>query len=232
VNASQHKENLAIAKELKAKLQQPKPPKPTEDRVAGLKRSIEEMRSEVPEKRLKGILKNSSSSSATPSTTTIIVPKQKEDTKTEGDQTPKKSNSNSIPDDFFDGSKSKKPAETKQQQQQEVEKMELDSAIPEGFFDDPVKDAKARNLEYKDPDEEEWVKFQREIKDAEVESKNIINEDFVEATAERQIEEIDEQMKNWSRYWTFIFSFYPAFLMTSFFLAGSSRWKRRRSRST
>jgi len=62
-----------------------------------------------------------------------------------------------------------------------------DETLPEGFFDDPVKDAKARNLEYKDPVEEEWDKFQKEIKEAEVQSTNIINEEHEEATVERPV---------------------------------------------
>ena len=36
-------------------------------------------------------------------------------------------------------------------------------ALPEGFFDDPKMDAKARNVEYKDPMTEEWEKFQKSI---------------------------------------------------------------------
>ena len=78
--------------------------------------------------------------------------------------------------------------------------MLVDEALPEGFFDDPVKDAKARNLEYKNPIEEEWEKFRKEIKEAEVQSMSIITEEQEELTAERQIDEIDAQIKNWSRY--------------------------------
>ena len=36
-------------------------------------------------------------------------------------------------------------------------------ALPEGFFDDPKMDARARNVEYKDPMTEEWEKFQKSI---------------------------------------------------------------------
>ncbi len=36
-------------------------------------------------------------------------------------------------------------------------------SLPEGFFDDPKKDAKARKVEYKDPELEEWEKFQKSI---------------------------------------------------------------------
>ena len=36
-------------------------------------------------------------------------------------------------------------------------------ALPEGFFDDPKMDAKARKVEYKDPMTEEWERFQKSI---------------------------------------------------------------------
>lgn len=63
-----------------------------------------------------------------------------------------------------------------------------------------MKDAKARHIEYKDPVEEEWDKFKKEIKEAEVESLTIIHEEQEESTVERQIDEIEAQIKNWSRY--------------------------------
>jgi hypothetical protein len=54
-------------------------------------------------------------------------------------------------------------------------------------------------VEYKNPIEEEWEKFQKEMKEETTVSAQIIAEDQEEATAERQIDEIDEQMRNWSR---------------------------------
>lgn len=74
-----------------------------------------------------------------------------------------------------------------------------DNPLPEGFFDDPVMDAKARHVEYKDPIQEEWERFQKEMKEETSVSAQIIEDDQEEATAERQIQEIDEQMRNWSR---------------------------------
>ncbi|XP_029843864.2 zinc finger protein 830 isoform X1 [Ixodes scapularis] len=72
-------------------------------------------------------------------------------------------------------------------------------ALPEGFFDDPVLDAKARNVEYKDPIEEEWEKFQKEIAEETNVSEAIMAEDVEESKVERDIEEIDEQIHNWQR---------------------------------
>merc|ERR1719400_996857 len=59
------------------------------------------------------------------------------------------------------------------------------------FFDDPLKDAKARGVEYKNPEDQEWETFQKEIA-AEV-------RESAELAAEEQLEEIDEQMRAWSR---------------------------------
>lgn len=189
MNAKQHKDNLARAKELKAKIMgevKKKAPVDPVDRVQGLKRTIEVMRSEIPEKKIKSILKNSSS---TTTTTTVVSSIEVAQETNE----PPKSNS-AIPDDFFD-SKSKQITS----KEPPVENMQVDDPLPEGFFDDPVKDAKIRHQEYKDPVEEEWEKFQKEIKEAEAESKVIINVEHEEATVERQLDEIDEQIRNWSR---------------------------------
>lgn len=200
INTKQHKENLVLAKQLKEKLEsQNKPPVPTtENRVASLKRSIEVWRSEseAPEKRLKGILKNSSSSSTESPTSSLPQTETPEKPHTNGSSSPVPSTS-SIPADFFDSKP--KVAEKVAAKQQTDDKMPTDEALPEGFFDDPMKDAKARNIEYKDPTEEEWDKFQKEIKEAEAQSMTIIHEEQEEATVERQIDEIDAQMRNWSR---------------------------------
>ncbi|GFY40632.1 zinc finger protein 830 [Trichonephila inaurata madagascariensis] len=71
--------------------------------------------------------------------------------------------------------------------------------LPEGFFDDPVLDAKARNIEYKDPVEEEWERFQKTIAEETNVSKTIIEEDLEVSTLERDIEQIDEQIQQWER---------------------------------
>lgn len=56
-----------------------------------------------------------------------------------------------------------------------------------------------RNVEYKDPIEEEWEKFQKEIKEETAQSAQIIADDQEEATTERQLDEIEEQIRHWSR---------------------------------
>nr|XP_018901696.1 PREDICTED: zinc finger protein 830 isoform X1 [Bemisia tabaci]XP_018901697.1 PREDICTED: zinc finger protein 830 isoform X2 [Bemisia tabaci] len=141
-----------------------------------------------PPKKIKGILKNA----------------------------PKPAASASLPTDFFDmNSSSSKvsvnniPVTNGTPSANQDKMMDIDSdsvnekgepeTLPEGFFDDPVADAKARNVEYKDPIEEELERFQREIQQEELLSTKIIEEDNEEATTQRQIEEIDEQSRIWSR---------------------------------
>ena len=58
---------------------------------------------------------------------------------------------------------------------------------------------KVRQIEYKDPVEEEWDKFQKEIHDEAIVSAAIQEEDQEESTVERQLEEIEDQMLKWGR---------------------------------
>lgn len=202
INAKQHKQNIELAKQLKEKTQNFTKPAP----VASHKRSAEPIASNIPPKVPKGILKNSSSLA---SATTSAVPSS-----TNGND------KDNLPDNFFDNDTSNYFARTLKKtsiktdlvnikrgtdavadhvdEAMEVEQLK-DETLPEGFFDDPIKDAKARNLDYKDPTELEWEKFQQEIKEASDFSNAIIAEEQEEATAERQIDEIHEQMRNWSR---------------------------------
>ncbi|KAL1456338.1 hypothetical protein WDU94_001077 [Cyamophila willieti] len=156
----------------------------------------------TPPKQIKSILKNST------------APKPP-------DLKAKPISASAIPDDFFDSSSAtpfKPPSlghlslpQSSTHLTSHVA-MELDVAtpvekeddkteppLPEGFFDDPILDAKARNIEYKDPIEEEWEKFQKELKEETTVSAQIIAEDQEEAVTDRQIVEIDEQLKNWER---------------------------------
>ena len=57
----------------------------------------------------------------------------------------------------------------------------------------------ARKIEYKDPAEEEWALFQKEIVQELDTAQEIVTEDRQEATTGRQLEEIDDQMRAWSR---------------------------------
>lgn len=185
VNAKQHKENVALAKQLKERTQN--------FTVLAVKRQADTpvFIENSTNKKIKSILKNSTSSQQN------------------------KSNGNGRPNDFFDTDTNEQSNNINRkefvhkntdQKDSTHEKMEIDDTeltpddkLPEGFFDDPVKDAKARNQEYRDPNDEEWDRFQKAIKEETNVSIAIINEEQEESTAERQISEIDEQMRNWSR---------------------------------
>ncbi|KAJ6627576.1 Zinc finger protein [Pseudolycoriella hygida] len=191
INAKQHKQNIELAKKLKDKLESTTP---------AIKRPASPP-SEVPEKKLKGILKNASTPVATKQGASAPIPPDFFDAK------PAVQTSNyfeatlqktSIRKDLVNFNRDERNDEQTAEAAANV-RPETEEVLPEGFFDDPVKDAKARNLEYKDPVEEEWERFQKEIKAASSLSNAIIADDQEEATTERQIDEIDEQIRNWSR---------------------------------
>ncbi|CAH1976642.1 unnamed protein product [Acanthoscelides obtectus] len=163
INSKQHKENIEQARKLK---------KRTNNFTTPAKRPISPPVPQVPDKKIKGILRN---------------------TKTN-------TNSSENPETVGRSVDSKFPPKQIKQEQVVIEATsETKEVLPEGFFDDPKLDAKARNREYKDPVEEEWEKFMKVIKDADNESNAIISEDQEEATTERQIDEIEEQLKKLSR---------------------------------
>lgn len=73
--------------------------------------------------------------------------------------------------------------------------------------------SKARNVEYKDPVEEEWERFQKEIKEETDLSARMINDDTEDATVQRQIEQIDEQMTRLSKLvWSNIYFLFKSLL--------------------
>ncbi|XP_012225427.1 zinc finger protein 830 [Linepithema humile] len=188
LNSKVHKENIALAKKTKLETESTamtpniptfkEPPSPAQN---------------VSNKKIKGILKNSFQP--------VVHMKS------------------NIPADFFDDNLNKvnnesviQKSENKDSTTPDIQHMKIEeekekekvkdtspATLPEGFFDDPVKDAKARNVEYKDPMEEEWEKYQKEIKEEDAQSAQIIADDQEEATTERQMEEIEEQMRHWSR---------------------------------
>ncbi|KAG0711767.1 Zinc finger protein 830 [Chionoecetes opilio] len=108
---------------------------------------------------------------------------------------------NGVPEDFFDTdttSSVKQEGESiyneKPPKPKHPPKPNTSEALPEGFFDDPKADAKARNVEYKDKDAEEWMSFMKEVSAAEQESRTIIEGDKEEAALTTQIEQANEQI--------------------------------------
>lgn len=193
LNSKTHKENIILAK--KTKLEPDSPTVTTHT----FKRPTSPLQEPAPTKKIKGILKNTTVKSA---------------------QVP-----SNLPLDFFDNPSKQVPlnttvikrgsendkeivqekelkngeAEVQNDKEEERGKDASQPVLPEGFFDDPILDAKVRNVEYKNPIEEEWEKFQKEIKEETAQSAQIIAEDQEEATTERQLDEIEEQIRHWSR---------------------------------
>ncbi|XP_071782621.1 zinc finger protein 830 [Centroberyx gerrardi] len=113
-----------------------------------------------------------------------------------------------LPADFFDSSIPAAPAISHSGSilkadipEKSVEKKENTAeALPEGFFDDPVRDAKVRNVDApKDLMDKEWEEFQKEMRQVNTKSEAIVAEDDEEGRLERQIDEIDEQIECYRR---------------------------------
>ncbi|KAF7222419.1 zinc finger protein 830 [Nothobranchius furzeri] len=113
-----------------------------------------------------------------------------------------------LPSDFFDSSIPSTPAISHSGsilkadvQEKAIEKKDNTAeALPEGFFDDPVRDAKVRNVDApKDHMDKEWEEFQKEIRQVNTKSEAIVAEDDEEGRIERQIDEIDEQIECYKR---------------------------------
>ncbi|XP_064079466.1 zinc finger protein 830-like [Macrobrachium nipponense] len=106
---------------------------------------------------------------------------------------------NGVPDGFFDEDKPPRTEEESMYKEKlpkpkDPPKPNTTEILPEGFFDDPVADAKARKVEYKDKDAEEWMSFMKEVSAAEQQSRMIIEEDKEEAALTTQIEQANEQI--------------------------------------
>ena len=107
-----------------------------------------------------------------------------------------------LPSDFFDVRP--KIIENKHNQNENINENDNQNVInsnelPKGFFDDPMLDAKARNIQYKDPQEEEWEKFQKMLAEETKESEQIVDEEVEEIQVERTIQEIQDQIMKWSK---------------------------------
>lgn len=183
LNSKQHRENVEKAKQLKELT--------NNFTVGKIKHKSSPPIDAPPEKKIKGILKNANPTPVVPvqvskNNAPQIVSFHNEEIK----RTPVNVASSSVKKD------EEPPINITEV---ESKAQTSDQPIPEGFFDDPILDAKVRNIEYKDPIEEEWEKFQKEIKEEATASAEIIAGEQEEATAERQIDEIDEQIRIWSR---------------------------------
>ncbi|XP_074652562.1 zinc finger protein 830-like isoform X3 [Tubulanus polymorphus] len=120
----------------------------------------------------------------------------------EDESSPANSNQlkNQLPPDFFD--KDVQPGSSAEQAVGDellTKSASMADALPEGFFDNPVEDAKVRQVEYKDKMDDEWELFQKAMKEEKLVSEAIIEDEEEHITEERNIEEIDDQMRRWSK---------------------------------
>lgn len=114
--------------------------------------------------------------------------------------------SEGLPADFFDSggpgnasapSASHSGSISKADEEKPAEKKDnMAETLPEGFFDDPVRDAKVRNVDTpKDHMDKEWEEFQKEMRQVSSASEAIVAEEDEEGRLGRQIDEIDEQIE-------------------------------------
>jgi len=71
--------------------------------------------------------------------------------------------------------------------------------LPEGFFDDPELDAKARGQSRSDNLDAEFEEFKKIIQTEEVKSEFIIEKDDLMSNVDRDIEEVDDLITRWSK---------------------------------
>lgn len=127
---------------------------------------------------------------------------------TPGSSVQKSEPASGLPADFFDSSIPPVPTASHSgsilkadEPEKSFEKKDNTAeALPEGFFDDPVRDAKVRNVDApKDMLDKEWDEFQKEMRQVNTKSEAIVAEDDEEGRLERQIDEIDEQIECYRR---------------------------------
>lgn len=80
-----------------------------------------------------------------------------------------------------------------------VPKENTAEALPEGFFDDPNVDKKVRKADPKDPLDEEWAKFQKEMQSAAISSEAMEDEYDEQTQLEREMDEVEKQMSQWEK---------------------------------
>ncbi|XP_076296889.1 zinc finger protein 830 [Lasioglossum baleicum] len=191
LNSKSHKENIELAKKTKLEAA-------TKTTTHTFKRPVSPSQESSANKKVRGILKNPLPQSAQIASNLpadfFDSPKQSNGSiPTNASVTTSKLENKDIAND-------KDTKHTKAEEKEKDKNKDANQTVlPEGFFDDPVLDAKVRNVEYKNPIEEEWEKFQKEIKEETAQSAQIIADDQEEATTERQLDEIEEQIRHWSR---------------------------------
>ncbi|XP_066300697.1 zinc finger protein 830-like [Branchiostoma lanceolatum] len=224
VAGKKHKENVELLKNKgdNGTSVGPRPATPPRN-LAGVKRKVEETRETTigQEKKqkvtnnvpIKGILKNAkpvtpglpsnffdgtskSSTSSVPSKP--LVDFSDDDDDDDSDEEENNGATTGLPSDFFDSSSKASASSTAAKPDtgsSETTKSNTAEGIPEGFFDDPVTDAKVRNVPLpSENEEEEWLRFQKAIALEASASQAMIEVEDEEVQADREITEIDDQI--------------------------------------
>lgn len=220
VLGKQHKEKVVEVKEGKAQpvvsqTQTAKRKAPQSEEVVGKKAKpasiAGQSTSGLPGDFLEKPSSNSTVSKQTPGGLSLLAgvyDEDDEDEAGEGNPTAQKVEAAALPADFFDSSIPSAPPithsgsilKTDAEEKTAEKKDNTAEVLPEGFFDDPVKDAKVRNVDApKDQMDKEWEEFQKEIRLVNTKSDAIVAEDDEEGRLERQIDEIDEQIECYKR---------------------------------
>ncbi|XP_078581232.1 zinc finger protein 830-like [Branchiostoma floridae x Branchiostoma japonicum] len=223
IAGKKHKENVELLKnksDNNGTSVGPRPATPPRN-LAGVKRKVEETREaaigqekkqKVASVPIKGILKNAkpvtsglpsnffdgTSKSSTSAASSKPLVDFSDDDDDDSDEAEDNSAPAGLPSDFFDSS-SKAPdsstASKPEDGSSETTKSTTAEGIPEGFFDDPVTDAKVRNVPLpSENEEEEWQRFQKAIKLEASASEAMIEVEDEEVQADREITEIDDQI--------------------------------------
>ncbi|KAH8236729.1 hypothetical protein KR026_009374, partial [Drosophila bipectinata] len=93
-------------------------------------------------------------------------------------------------------SQDKSPQKSNEKTPQASAAESITEGLPEKFFDED-KSSKAEATRIQD---EEWQRFQQEIKKAATESSVIVADEQEDINLKRQLKEIDEQIDNWKRF--------------------------------
>jgi len=193
LQSKRHKENVALLKNNK-----PVPAKSAKDtpivKAAPLKGILKKEDSyELPEKKLKESLPSDffdtdiKANQNTTTSSTLI--KSNEPV---GNESVVSTSTMSVKTD-------KQSEEVKESSSKKRKLSSTSTELPEGFFDDPKLDAKARHIEYKDPKEVEWEKFQKMIQEETKISENIQEEEDEESEMLKDMAEYNNMKSCLSR---------------------------------
>lgn len=79
------------------------------------------------------------------------------------------------------------------------EEVSVTNQLPEGFFDNPKEDAKARNVVYQNPMDVEWQNFVKEIKEVDIQIEETENEETEEKFERNQFMENEQQFRLYTK---------------------------------